>query len=216
MMIKRYLGETALSGMVEVVELIASERPIARLRETWFHPQGGGQKGDRGVIGSVEVVDVRFGPEKTIDHFVSTLDGLEVGQTYPFTVDAQWRRLNSRNHSAGHLLSGVCERLFPGIEPEAGHHWPGEARVDFRGSGLERIIENAAMIEQAVNEDIQKDIPIGIIGDPYADRRCSVGDYTPIACGGTHASSTAELGEFKIRSAKRKGNLVRVGYELSA
>lgn len=216
MIMKRYLGETALAGNVEVIELLAGERPIVRLRETWFHPQGGGQKGDRGTIGPVEVLDVRFGPDKTIDHFVSTLNGLEIGQIHSFTVDPQWRLLNSRNHSAGHLISGVCERMFPGIEPQAGHHWPGEARVDFRGPALERVIEGVTTLGQAVIEDIQADIPINITGDPYENRSCVIGNYTPIACGGTHVSSTAELGNFRIRSAKRKGDFLRVGYELPA
>lgn len=216
MTIKRYLGETALTGSAEVFELVPGERPIVRLRETWFHPQGGGQKGDRGALGPAQVLDVRYGPEKTIDHYVSKIDGLEVGGSYAFSVDEEWRRLNSNLHSAGHLLSGVCERLYPGISPEAGHHWPGEARVDFVGADLERITENVAALAKAVNDDIQKGLPIAIIGDPYVNRECIVGDYIPIACGGTHSATSAELGTFKIRSAKRKGNLMRVGYELLA
>jgi alanyl-tRNA synthetase len=213
--IKRYLGDAALTGVVAVAELIAGDRPIVRFKETWFHPQGGGQKGDRGTLGPVEVLDVRSAPDGDIDHFVSTIEGLEAGKTYPFVVDAEWRRFHSNLHSAGHLLSGVCERMFPGTRASAGHHWPGDCRVDFSGKVLERIISGARELEEAVNHDIKNGTPIGVVGDPYVNRACGVGDYRPIACGGTHASSAAELGSFKIRSAKKKGDLVRVGYELT-
>ncbi|PXA99591.1 alanyl-tRNA editing protein [Nostoc sp. 3335mG] len=216
MTFKRYLGDTSLIGVVEIAELIAGDRPVVRVKETWFHPQGGGQKGDRGTLGPVEVLDVRYAPDGTIDHVVSTIEGLGVGKTYPFTVDPEWRRLHSNLHSAGHVLSGVCEDMFPGTQACAGHHWPGECRVDFSGRGLGRIILNADELEDAVNLDIKIGTPIAIVGDPYVNRACGVGNYRPIACGGTHVPSAAELGSFKIRSVKKKGELVRVGYELTA
>ena len=214
MTIKRYLDDPALTGVAEVVELVPGERPIVRLRDTWFHPQGGGQKGDRGTLGPVDVLDVRYGAEKTIDHYVSTLDGLEVGASYPFAIDADWRLFNTRLHSAGHLLSGVAEDLFPGKIAVAGHHWEGECRVDFEGVDLERIVAGTDAIEAAANRDIAAGMPIAIIGGTDS-RAVAVGEYRPIGCGGTHVTSAAELGGFKVRSIKLKGSMVRVGYDLT-
>lgn len=211
---KRYLHENALSGLMEVTELIPDERPMARFRETWFHPQGGGQKGDRGMIASVPVLDVRHAPEGAVDHLVASLDGLEVGGVYPFTVDTAWRRLNSTFHTAAHLLVGVCERMFPGVAVAGGHQWPGEARVDFAGEGLQRVIERSGELELAVRGEISTGLPVAIVGGPYTDRACRIGDYPPIPCSGTHVSTTSDLGQFKLRSAKLKRGQLRLGYEV--
>lgn len=199
---------------MEVTELIPGEQPIARFKETWFHPQGGGQKGDRGLIASIPVLDVRPGSATAIDHLVTRLDGLEVGGVYPFVVDADWRRLNSTFHTAAHLLVGVCERLFPGVAVAGGHQWPGEARVDFTGEGLERVIARSGELELVVRNEIANHLPVAIVGDPHADRACRIGDYPPIACSGTHVSNTSDLGQFKIRSAKLKRGHLRIGYDV--
>ena len=56
---KRYLAEPAsYSGEATVTAILQGELPIVRLSETLFHPQGGGQKADRGTIGSASVTDV--------------------------------------------------------------------------------------------------------------------------------------------------------------
>jgi len=212
---KQYLHDAALRGETTIVELIAGERPVVRTSSTWFHPQGGGQKADRGVIGGVEVRDVRHGPDGVVDHFVASLEGLEVGRAYPFEIDAEWRRLNAVHHSAGHLLGGVCERLFPGLVAVNGHQWPGESRVEFQGEELGRPGENLELLEAKVNEAIAAALPIRVLFDAADGRSIQIGDFPPIPCGGTHAASSAEIGLVRLRSAKAKGGLVRIGYEVA-
>ncbi|TDW59966.1 Ser-tRNA(Ala) deacylase AlaX [Novosphingobium sp. PhB55] len=219
MAIKRYLADPALYGSVQVIAIIDGQRPAVRLAETPFHVQGGGQKADRGTIGGVDVTDVRQSSDGGIDHLVTDTSGLEVGRTYSFAVDPEWRNLNANYHSAGHLLAAVCESRFPGIFAAAGHQFPGEARVDFcveaaQPSTVDDLMGASNAIEAAVCAEIAKALPIAIVGDPFVDRSCQVGDFPVIACGGTHAISTADIGKFSIRSIKRKGPLIRVGYEL--
>jgi alanyl-tRNA synthetase len=219
--IKRYLADASLVGDVVVETVIVGERPCVRLRDTPFHVQGGGQKADRGIIGPVAVLDVRQAADGGIDHFVESTAGLEAGAAYPFAIDPDWRRTNAVYHSAGHLLAGVCERLFPGVRAAAGHQFPGEARVDFEPAiaapGVVHAMTQArAAIEAAVRAEVNRALPITIVGDPYSDRAAQVGDFAPIACGGTHAASTAEIAGFAIRSIKRKGSMVRIGYAVSA
>jgi alanyl-tRNA synthetase len=217
---KRYLADPALTGLVQVISIINGERPAVRLAETPFHVQGGGQKADRGNVGGVEVIDVRQSSDGGIDHLVTATKGLEVGGTYSFSIDPAWRKLNANYHSAGHLLAAVCELRFPGAMASAGHQFPGEARVDFNIEGapsgvVDELMGAANVIEAAVRAEIAKALPIAIIGDPFVNRACQIGNFPIIACGGTHASSTAEIGEFSIRSIKRKGPVIRVGYEVS-
>lgn len=215
MTICRYLEDGSLSGFMEVADLIPGERPIARFRETWFHPQGGGQKADRGTVGSVPIIEVRHGPDGVVDHFIADLGELRVGGSYRFAVDAEWRRLNSIYHTAAHLVVGVCERLFPGVFVTAGHQWPGQARVEFSGVGFDRIVLGSGALEQLVWHEIGRDLPVRIVGDPYVNRACRIGDFPPIPCSGTHVTTTAKLNQFKIRSAKLKIDHVRLGYEVA-
>jgi Ser-tRNA(Ala) deacylase AlaX len=210
--IKRYLSDPALSGTVTVVELIHGERPVVRLAETWFHPQGGGQKADRGLIGDVPVVHVSHN-EGQVDHVVTHLAGLEVGETYPFSIDAEWRRLNAAYHTAGHLIGSLVETQG-GLRAVAGHQWPGEARVEFEGE-----FEDLAALQARLEQDLAAALAGGAVeavGDPETSRAIRIGDHPPIPCGGTHVSDLGEIGPVRIEAVKRKGGRVRVSYSLGA
>jgi alanyl-tRNA synthetase len=213
MTVKRYLADGALAGEAEVVELIEGATPIVRLSQTWFHAQGGGQKGDRGTIGHVRVTDVRHGPDGVVDHHVESLAGLVVGQAYPLRVDADWRSLNSVSHTSGHLIAAVCEQLLPGLIAVNGHHWPAEARVEFAGEGLDRIQARIAEIEVSLAGCLAADLPVSICGDPFTDRAIRIGDLPPVPCGGAHVASLGEIAAIRIRSVKIKGDRARVSYE---
>lgn len=214
MAIPQYLFDRTLAGVMEVVELLPGNRPIARFNETWFHPQGGGQRADRGSVGPVQVLDVRRNEDGTVDHYVSSLMGLEVGRRYHFIVDKNWRVLNSRFHSAAHLLVGVAEEMCPGTKVVGGHQWPGEARVDFEGVALDRLVDQIDALESVVQRNIDAGLAVRVWNDELGHRVCRIGGYKPIPCSGTHAETTAELGRFKVRSVKLKNNRLRVGYEV--
>ena len=214
MTIKEYLRDGSLAGSVVVTECIDGERPIVRTSHTWFHPQGGGQKGDRGKIGDAAILDVRHAVGGDVDHYVSSLSGLTAGNEYPFVVDVDWRRTNAIYHSAGHLLAAAFEEMFPGLKAINGHQWPGEARVEFSGECLTEAIQELNSVSARIEEIVQSGAPILVQGDPFSDRSIKIGDFAAIPCGGTHARSTTELGVIRIRTAKIKGGLLRVSYEV--
>lgn len=216
MTIKEYLRDGALAGEAKVIELIADPSPVVRLDHSWFHPQGGGQKGDRGRLGPVRVLDVRHGPDGAVDHHVDSLEGLSVGQTLPFEIDLDWRRDNAVSHSSGHLIAAVCERLFVGFTATSGHHWPGEARVEFVGEDLERIQSRLGEVEVALADCLAAKLPVDLHGEPLTDRAIRIGDFAAVPCGGTHVSSLGEIGAISIRSVKIKGGKARVSYESAA
>lgn len=216
---KTYLEQPqVITGMVTVTQLIAGDRPVVRLAETWFHPQGGGQKGDRGTIGPVQVLDTQHAEGKTsVDHIVDTLDGLEVGQSYPFAVDAASRRDNAVYHTAAHLIAAVVEEQFPAIKAVAGHQWPGEARVEFEGTFDEQLASAVQeYLVKALPKAIAEDWPCSMVGDPYSSRALQIAATAAVPCGGTHVTRLGEIASITVKSAKRKGERLRLNYEAIA
>ncbi|MDD4617177.1 MAG: alanyl-tRNA editing protein [Alphaproteobacteria bacterium] len=215
---KVYLAEPqTLSGEATVVDLINGERLIVRLDKTWFHAQGGGQKGDKGRIGSVVVLDARHAEEGEVDHFVNSFDGLSVGQVCSLSVDAASRRVNAVYHSAGHLLAAVAEKEFPEIKAVQGHHWPGEARVEFEGSFSPEFAGRlSSSLPLALKKAISEQWPVHVLGNPYADRSVQFGSAAPIPCGGTHVAHLGQIKEIVIKAIKKKGARLRVSYEAEA
>lgn len=212
MTIRRYLEDSALTGEVTITSVVTGEKTIIRTSETWFHPQGGGQRGDRGMIGDVQVLDTRFASDGEIDHIVSDAGRIQPGMRLPFAIDEEQRMINMRMHSAGHLIAGVVEVRFPGLVAVSGHHWPGEGRVEFREEEQTDITQ--AEVERLVREAIAADLEVAIKGDPYTNRVCSIDTYRPIPCGGTHVGSTSELGNIEIKGIKRKKGKLRIGYDI--
>jgi alanyl-tRNA synthetase len=211
---KAYLKDPALSGTMMITAVLNEDRPVIRAESTWFHAQGGGQKADRGMIGGVEVYNVRHAEGGEVDHYVTSLDGIAVGQSYEFLIDPDWRRMNANHHSAGHLIAAVTEAGFPDVTATNGHHWPGEARVEFKGAGVARVAAELADLQEQVDQAVRRASPIHVIGDPFTDRKVQIAGFPALPCGGTHASMTSELGSVVLRSAKMKGDTLRIGYDV--
>lgn len=211
MTIKRYLSDPALSGTVIVTEVIPGERPVVRLAETWFHPQGGGQKADTGRIGEAEVVHVTHNNGE-VDHHLAGPADLEVGRSYPFSIDADRRRLHAAYHSAGHLIGSLVEAQG-GLRAVAGHQWPGEARVEFEGDSPD-LDGLKARLEQDLAAALTADLPVAPREVAGQVRAIGMGDLAPIPCGGTHVARLGEIGRVQVASVKRKGDRIRVSYSV--
>lgn len=210
---KNYLRDQSTRGVVQIVEVIPGEKPIVRLAETWFHPQGGGQKADRGSIGAAQVIHVAHNGG-LVDHFVDSIEGLTAGQEVPFEIDLPWRRINAVYHTSGHLIAGVVESLCPGWNAISGHQWPGEARVEFSSpTGFEGATIDAAMVGDALREAIARALAVRVVGDPFHSREIMIGEYKAIPCGGTHVESLSQIATIRITGIKKKGDRVRVSYE---
>jgi Ser-tRNA(Ala) deacylase AlaX len=212
---KVYLAEPhTLMGKAVIVGLLEGERPAVRLNQTYFHPQGGGQKGDRGFIGSVAVTDTKHALEGEVDHFVTTFADLVIGQTYPLKIDAPSRHLNAVNHSAGHLIAAVVDQAFPEIKAVQGHHWPGEARVEFEGTVTDDVIARVeAFIQPALNRAIAEKWPVTILGDPFIDRKIQFGQAQEVPCGGTHVAHLGQIKAIAVKGVKKKGIRLRINYD---
>lgn len=186
------------------------------LDQTLFVPQAGGQPADRGTINGVPVIHVEAqadDPESVL-HVVESIDLLPAGCRVQLRIDAERRRLNSRFHTAGHLLALVMEQLVPGCEALQGHHWPGEARVEFTYSGLVQP-DLIKQVEIEIARYIQADLPVRGIFTNDNIRFVQIGDHRAVRCGGTHSSRLSEIGSVVLRNAKVKNGRLRIGYDVA-
>ncbi|XP_024373397.1 uncharacterized protein [Physcomitrium patens] len=122
------------------------ERLAVVLDQTILHPQGGGQPFDTGSIEAVDgtikfcVTDVRT-KSGVVYHYgnyhenrVMEATGFEPGHEVKISVDGARRTLNSRLHSAGHLLDACMSNIGLGsLEPGKGYHFP-DGYVRLEGS----------------------------------------------------------------------------------
>jgi Ser-tRNA(Ala) deacylase AlaX len=217
-----YLHSVALNGEARIVERRLGDLYTLRLNQTLFHPRGGGQPADRGALilgdGSgvaVPVIDVRNGDDGAVDHLVASDAPFQLGDRVLMRVDAESRLLHARLHSAGHLLALAGERIEPSLRSIAGHHWPGEARVEFEG-----IVTNPEDFERALRlvlaEMRAANLPISASLDGDGRRSIAIDLAAPVPCGGTHVAETAAIGRIDIRKIKIKGSRVRVGYDIES
>jgi len=211
MTVKSYLASPDISDAATITHVGDDGRPFVRLSETLFHPQGGGQKADRGTIAGRAVTHVAHADGCEVNHYLNSTDGLSIGDAVELFVDAECRQLSARWHTAGHLIAAVVERLFPNLQGVAGHHWPGEGRVEFSPGDGASAEEVAARLPDALVEAVRADLPVRVIGDPFSNREVVVGDSRPVGCGGTHLPSVGGLA-VTVTGVKAKGGKLRVSY----
>ena len=206
----------------ESVERASEGEVTLVLDSTVFYGEGGGQVGDSGVITadglSLTVLDTKktngiYLHEVRVDSGV-----LEVGMTVSLKLDTLRRDSIRRNHSACHLLQAALRSVLGNHVEQAGSYVD-EKRVRFDFSHLSAMTaEEIAKVEAIVNANILAaeecsttvtDIAsaramgaMALFGEKYGDtvRVVKIGSASTELCGGTHVSSTGNIGLFKIIS----------------
>lgn len=198
-----------------------------QLSETIFHPKGGGQPADEGIINGVKVAYVHkdFVDKARLDQF-EILHCFEQDQPFNFKVgdevelliDAATRQLHSRLHTAGHVLAEAVNKSFPELEGYQGNHYPNNSYVKFKiRSPLQT--EDKATIKQKAEAEFNNWIDQGIQVYDKLDlsglRSVKV-FQTWSPCGGTHVKSLKEIGHMEIAdfSINKKEGTVTIKYSL--
>ena len=172
-----------------------------------FHPQGGGQPSDIGLINDVSVRKVIHTPDAIIHLCEAPLEG-EVSMA----VDDKTRRLHSRLHSAGHIIGFVGDEY--GWHATKGNHFPGESRVVFEPQNPEAIqLTEPEVFQSEVNALISKKLERRIT-EIDGLRYVTWGDLRAYPCGGTHVTNTEEIGKVCISKIKMKKGQITVSYSL--
>ncbi len=217
------------------VETIEEEQNASVVLETSpFYAEMGGQVGDSGEIsgpsGTFLVADTLSGEGGVILHQGSMTEGsLSVGDQVEAVVDRERRLDIARNHTATHLLQlALRQVLGEHVEQRGSLVTPDRLRFDF--VHLEPLTgEEIAAVNSIVNQKIRQNLgvkteyvsyrqaiadgAIALFGEKYGDsvRVIRIGEPTVSAelCGGTHVSSTGELGFFQVISESSIGSGLR-------
>jgi alanyl-tRNA synthetase len=192
---------------------------LAKLDESPFYAEGGGQVADSGVVRvgdeEIAVTDVyRLGEDQALLLAADPGDGGQVEAE----VDHETRHATMRNHTATHLLhAALRERLGTHVRQAGSAVRPDKLRFDFT-HGHALGAEELSAIEDRVNDWIKASRPVrwlnmeraeaealgamALFGEKYGDwvRVVEVDEVSRELCGGTHVANTAEVGIFKIAS----------------
>ncbi len=206
----------------ESIEEISEGECSVIFNKTVFYGEGGGQVGDTGRIYgdgvSLTVTDTKKTNGVYI-HEVRVESGvLKLGDTLTLEIDRERRLSIKRNHSACHLLQAALRQVLGSHVEQAGSYVDAD-RVRFDFTHLAAVTpEELARVEAIVNKNIllaedasttETDIAtarqmgaMALFGEKYGDsvRVVKIGSSSLELCGGTHVSSTGEIGLFKIIS----------------
>jgi alanyl-tRNA synthetase len=198
----------------------ANGQVLAKLAESPFYAEGGGQVSDTGHLetpsGHARVEGVyRLGDDQAVA--LALAEGeLVAGESARAVVDRERRLATMANHTATHLLHAALRRLLGTHVRQAGSYvGPDKLRFDFT-HGERLSAAEAAAVEELVNEWIVSSLPVravettrqeaerlgamALFGEKYGDwvRMVDVEDVSRELCGGTHVASTAEVGLFHL------------------
>ena len=191
------------------------------LNQTVFYPRGGGQEPDRGTIGEAKVVDV----EKYGDVVIHRVEGKapRAGTAVRCQVDTRRRRRITQIHTATHIINGSSRQVLgPWVWQHSAFKEEDYGRIDI--THFAHLTEGEVQkIEDAANEVVRKNLKVTNTFMPRQEaeekygfrlyqggvvpgrlvRVVDIGGWDIEACGGTHSSTTGEVGLVKIVKVER-------------
>jgi alanyl-tRNA synthetase len=200
---------------------------LAKLRESPFYPEGGGQVTDQGFIENEESgarAELREA-YRFEDDQVLLFEGAGVAAGDRVRAVVPWpvRFPTMANHTATHLLHAALREVLGEHVRQAGSAVrPDKLRFDFTHAQA-LTAEQRADVERFVNERVFANLrvrafytPIDearrlgammLFGEKYGDevRVVEIEGVSRELCGGTHVRSTAEVGPFVVLSESSVG-----------
>jgi alanyl-tRNA synthetase len=216
-----FLGYDRTNAHGELTEVVAANKATFLVfDQTPFYGEMGGQAGDTGhalIDGQlVSIVDTI--KDKAGRHLHQVAEGSalpSIGAKAELAVDVVRRRAISRHHSATHLLHWALRKVLGGHVRQAGTHKTA-ARLRFDFSHFEavttaqlheveqlvnaKVIENAPVVIYETEFDQKPEGTLAFFGEKYGKvvRVVDIGGYSRELCGGTHVTTTGEIGIIKV------------------
>ncbi|MDI7743118.1 DHHA1 domain-containing protein [Lysinibacillus fusiformis] len=205
---------------------IENTRPYIVLSNTAFYPTGGGQPHDTGIIDGLPVVDVEKVDDEIRHYIEGDLDALE-GPRGEVTGRIDWKRRfdHMQQHCGQHILTASFVELFN--LPTVSFHLGTElVTIDIEASEITE--EQLAQVEKRANEIVLENRPIEtkwVSKEELSDfplrkdvsvdediRLVIIPDYDYNGCGGTHPTSTGQVGLIKIMGTEKMKKNTRVSF----
>lgn len=196
-------------------------KDLVILDRTAFYARSGGQEPDTGYIGEGRVVDVMKVGEVILHRVKGPLP--KEGEFITCRVDGDRRLALMRHHTATHIINGAARRILgPWVWQHSAYKEEDRARLDItHHSHLNQ--EEIRRIEELANRMVMSDVPVELQVLPRSEaekrfgfriyqggvvpakelRIINIRDFDVEACGGTHCTTTGEVGYIKILKAER-------------
>lgn len=200
---------------------------LIRLDRSAFYPTSGGQPYDTGTLGEAVVLDVFVQKDGEVWH--KTDRPLTAGEEVHGEIDFERRFDHMQQHAGEHMLANAAYRLLGGhtIGLHLGKDFS-TIDMDLPGGRTHITLEEIHALEDDVNKNIQKNVPIRCYFPSPEEldrlplrkpptvkehvRIVQIGDYEYCACGGTHPESAGEIGLVKILSATPSRGKLRLAF----
>jgi len=216
-------------GVLTLETTVVDARPGAVvLAQTPFHPGGGGQLADRGVVrwhdGEAAVTGFELIDGQLWHRLAAPIEasgGVQV------VVDSPFRTMMTELHTGTHVLNALVYQRFEGaLVTGAQLNEDGTARMDFDLPEADN--DRLRALEAPMNDAIRQDLPLRFAYVPLAEAAAQPGllrskSVTPPpdedgtvriveivgldrqACGGTHLASTGASRPVRILKIDNKG-----------
>ncbi|MBP3952252.1 alanyl-tRNA editing protein [Bacillus suaedae] len=197
-------------------------RRFVVLEETAFYPTGGGQPHDTGTLNELKVYDV-VEVDGEVRHYLQE----SIDENLECVGSINWERRfdHMQQHAGQHILSAAFEDVFS-LKTTSFHLGTDICTIDLDVSNLtNEVVEE---VEKLANTVILENRPIvakWLTADEASSfplrKQLSVEDNIRIViieefdyngCGGTHPSSTGQIGSLKILQVERQKKQVRVHF----
>ena len=222
--------KTEVLTQIGALEELGDGLFLAKLRESPFYPEGGGQVTDAGEIEKDDGTQATLRAAYRIEEDQALLfegEGFAAGDRVKAVVPWNVRFPTMANHTATHLLHEALRTVLGEHVHQAGSAVrPDKLRFDFSHPQAMTGEEREA-VERRVNQAVFENHPVRtfivpidearnlgammLFGEKYGDevRVVEVEGVSRELCGGTHVRTTAEIGPFVILSESSVGSGAR-------
>lgn len=188
--------------------------PEITLDSTIFFVASGGQEGDQGSIGGVEVLSAR---KEGLEIIYTLLPdhGLAIGQRVQIGIDWVRRYRLMRLHFAAELVLELFYKGLDGINKVGAHIAQNKARIDF--SWPVSISPLLPQFAEDANRIIASNLEIrtGFDDEENERRYWEIEGFSRVPCGGTHVRRTGEIGPIRLKRENIGKGKERVAIYLS-
>jgi len=215
------MTKTMTAGPATLLEVVKTEKDTFLVfDQTPFYAEMGGQAGDTGhtLINHQKFDIVDTVKDKAGRHLHKLAAGSaapSAGAHAELVVDASRRRAISRHHSAAHLVHWALRKVLGTHVRQAGtSKTPDRMRFDFSHFEAmtaaqlkeveqlvnEKVLDNAVIETYETEFDKKPEGTLAFFGDKYGKivRVVDIGGYSRELCGGTHVTTTGEIGLIKV------------------